>query len=508
MLMAGLVFLSASSVGAEVLNPPTIPTVFYGNVTIDGQPAASGSTIVINALVDGAEIGRFVVEESGLYFIETICGSYVGQPVLLKVNSLIAEQTVCSDATLSPSMSIDLVVNMHDVLIDEQTESVVIPDSLSAEQAAKITFNTITPNAAGQITAVVGSGGLSINRLSSKPDNNFQLYFSANTVISGPNDWDGSLMAPTVSNLAVVVPTEPGFNNQIIQVVNVGLVAANLFFDRPVSLVLPNMADKEVGFSIDGSDFNAITNQCAVDSGDSLVGDWSECRFNRGVDLVIWTKHFTNFVVFSKTPVSSSGGSGGAVLNQSWCSSVEYTDWQDDCVADWQYRGYAALHPQGCQATVEQQLAAKRFCQTQLMVEEPYLLLESQQLETVADNDKQVLGVKNYPDGSLLRNSRRQIFVIREQAKYHIRTLWELSADYFGQPIIDVADDVLSGYRQVFLLSAKFYPDGSLLRNSRQQIFVVRGLSKHHVRTLSELATNYFGQRIIDVADYVLTLYK
>ena len=44
---------------------PTEPAVYYGNVTIDGEPAPAGTTIT--AMIDGEEHGSITVEEAGQY---------------------------------------------------------------------------------------------------------------------------------------------------------------------------------------------------------------------------------------------------------------------------------------------------------------------------------------------------------------------------------------------------------------------------------------------------------
>ena len=66
--------------------------------------------------------------------------------------------------------------------------------------------------------------------------------------------------------------------------------------------------------------FTTITTVCSADSqavGDALPLE-GDCKIDIGSDLVVWTKHFTNFVTYTQTTTpasssssSSSGGGGG-----------------------------------------------------------------------------------------------------------------------------------------------------------------------------------------------------
>jgi hypothetical protein len=60
---------------------------------------------------------------------------------------------------------------------------------------------------------------------------------------------------------------------------------------------------------------------------------------------------------------------------------------------------------------------------------------------------QEVLGVQVYANGSLLRGSDHvMVYVLKNGHKVHVLNLEELAAHYFGKPIFDVSDDVLSQY--------------------------------------------------------------
>lgn len=57
-----------------------------------------------------------------------------------------------------------------------------------------------------------------------------------------------------------------------------------------------------------------------------------------------------------------------------------------------------------------------------------------------------VLSVKIYTDGTLLRGKDKKVYVIKKGKKQHIKTLKELKKYYFGKKIYDVDNDILSKY--------------------------------------------------------------
>ncbi len=108
-----------------------------------------------------------------------------------------------------------------------------------------------------------------------------------------------------------------------------------------------------------------------------------------------------------------------------------------------------------------------------------------------------VLGVKLYPDGTLLRNSKtREIFYITGGAKKKVASLKELAA-YGKKTIINVSPEALDGYLP--------YANGTLLRNSKtREIFYITGGAKKKVASLKELAA-YGKKTIINVSPEVLS---
>ncbi|MFA5643473.1 MAG: S8 family serine peptidase [Candidatus Paceibacterota bacterium] len=139
-------------------------------------------------------------------------------------------------------------------------------------------------------------------------------------VISGSNSWLGLLNPPTVkSNSSVTIPPSSGITTETNSVVEVGFDDVKLSFDKGVRLLLSGQAGKSAGYYRSGV-FTRISSVCGADSqvvGDALAAD-GDCKIDSGLDMVIWTKHFTKFVSYTSTAIqqpSGGGGGGGAAAD-------------------------------------------------------------------------------------------------------------------------------------------------------------------------------------------------
>jgi hypothetical protein len=103
-----------------------------------------------------------------------------------------------------------------------------------------------------------------------------------------------------------------GYTTTTTAVVEVGLGDELLTFDKAVRLLIPGMAGKNAAYIRNG-DSHVISN-CSTTYGDSQttgdsLGAGAECKMDVGSDMVIWTKHFTQFIAYSQTAVSNTGSS-------------------------------------------------------------------------------------------------------------------------------------------------------------------------------------------------------
>ena len=116
----------------------------------------------------------------------------------------------------------------------------------------------------------------------------------------------------------------------------------------------------------------------------------------------------------------------------------------------------------------------------------------------------QLLGEKIYADGTLLRGKDKKVYIIANGQKKHVPNLKEL-AKYAGQKIYDVENIILIQYPEV--LGIKVFADGMLIRGADARIYVIKNNKKQHIRSLEELRKNYFGKKIYDVSDETLAKY-
>lgn len=113
----------------------------------------------------------------------------------------------------------------------------------------------------------------------------------------------------------------------------------------------------------------------------------------------------------------------------------------------------------------------------------------------------QVLGIKTYANGSLLRSTTtKRIYILEKYQKKWIRTLKELKK-YKNKLINNVEDAVISNYPD-------FRVDGTLIRNPNGKIYVIKNGRKQHIKTIQELKTKYRGKKILNLSENEVNLYK
>jgi len=204
----------------------------------------------------------------------------------------------------------------------------------------------------------------------------------------------------------------------------------------------------------------------------------------------------------------NSQSSGGGSVSVYPCTEVIYSDW-GTCTNGMQYRNIVSQAPDFCNLTYAQQSSGSRTCSVSNTSGESGASGTSETSGAPSTSGGSVLGVKLYPDGSLLRSlTTHKIYYIINQQKKHIRTLIELWK-YRGIERIDVGDDVLAQYPDYTgdVLGAKAYPDGSLLRSIlNKKIYYIMNAEKEYIATLAEL-WKYRGISIIDVIEEILAQY-
>ncbi|MDD4901093.1 MAG: hypothetical protein PHS62_03205 [Patescibacteria group bacterium] len=109
-------------------------------------------------------------------------------------------------------------------------------------------------------------------------------------------------------------------------------------------------------------------------------------------------------------------------------------------------------------------------------------------------NKPSVLGVKIYPDGSLIRGADQKIYLVQGRIKKYLASLEEL-ARYRGRPILKAAAAELAS------LETRDHADGELIRQiGDAKVYVIKSGGKQHILNLAELRAHYFGQEIFNIS--------
>ena len=134
-------------------------------------------------------------------------------------------------------------------------------------------------------------------------------------ISSDDNSWDGTISSLIVNTTSAHKPSRGGYTSTISKVVNVGFTGAKLILSKTVNITLPGEAGKLASYSTDGKTFTSI-GKCngTIILHPELLPAEGDCYYSDGSDMIILTKHFTEFVTYTETKnaPAASGGSGGS----------------------------------------------------------------------------------------------------------------------------------------------------------------------------------------------------
>ena len=139
----------------------------------------------------------------------------------------------------------------------------------------------------------------------------------AGTVVTGDASWDGTISAPTATSTTVSLA---GYSATTTSAVSIGSSASNLTFDKAVKLVFAGQTGTRVGWYNNAGDFTEITTVCGDNTqtwADANLADGADCKYDDGVDMIVWTKHFTTFTTYTAVPNAPVITPDGAVFHGS-----------------------------------------------------------------------------------------------------------------------------------------------------------------------------------------------
>ena len=197
----------------------------------------------------------------------------------------------------------------------------VLIDDNSPKQIINITVPDVKINLSKSTTKIneVGDKIITLANELTLQSTDMKVEIPADINITGKNaTWDGTINAPTVKTTAVVAPTPTAGNDANVEkIIEIGFGDEKLILSKAVRLLIPGQAGNLVGYSRVGEPFHKIEITCDDDtqSTNNLLPDEGDCKIDVGSDLVIWTKHFTQFITYTETAtpqqITTSGGGGG-----------------------------------------------------------------------------------------------------------------------------------------------------------------------------------------------------
>lgn len=134
--------------------------------------------------------------------------------------------------------------------------------------------------------------------------NDIELSIPANTIITGSSGWLGRVNPPTLIDSLDNNPSLSGFSTTVRTKIEVGFPSEKLLLSRAVKLTFPGEAGKRVGYTRPDNPFVEITSVCGENSqawADANLATEGDCKIDSGFDMVVWTKHFTQFATYTMT---------------------------------------------------------------------------------------------------------------------------------------------------------------------------------------------------------------
>ncbi len=207
--------------------------------------------------------------------------------------------------------TVEVNSGVEEILIDNSNvanlQTVSVPATISENQAVTLNLNSLVDQSTKELTT---TNVLTLTRATSTVS--YSVEIPTGTKITGEADWNGLITLPTVKAEASAT-----IEGTLEVVIEVGSSTVKLVFDKATKLTVPGQAGKNAGYVLNGvfTTINGCTDSQIADP-DTLPAE-GDCFTTSGSDLIIWTKHFTEFVSYtpSSASASSSGTSSGAVRN-------------------------------------------------------------------------------------------------------------------------------------------------------------------------------------------------
>ncbi len=268
------------------------------SIVLWGLPNYGAAVPSLTVTYDNGTISTSPTEVSGLAYNGTAGTLTFLASHLSKYQTNVPYVANTSTVTITETTS-QVVINpgtpAFTVSVPSNATSAVLNVSTNLTSNASMSQSTINVSVVATSTSALLAGTVNVT-------------FPANVTIYGPTDWNGQINLPIVKETSTATfAASSGYTTTTYAVIDLGIDTAQLNFSKAVRIVLPGMAGKYAAFKR-GSTITNISGTCSGDTqtdGDGLAAA-SECRINSGSDLVVWTKHFTQFFAYYQNTSTSS----------------------------------------------------------------------------------------------------------------------------------------------------------------------------------------------------------
>ena len=284
--------LNGNAAKDKVISNLNLPTSLTGYSGVSISWATSNSAVVNT----NGEITRSTSADGTATLTATLSKS--GKSTTKTFALTVKKKVLPVVATNVAEKKVEISQGQDEIVIDSTNianiKIIEIPQNVDEEEEIVINLEALVNNVTKAIT-LAPTQSMTLTR--TKADaTEIKAEIPQGTKIQGSSNWNGLITAPTVKPVSEVV-VSAGTTETVIEV---GFKGGKITFDKATKLTVPGQAGKRSGYVDEDGEFHVII-ECTVAqvaNPDSLPAE-GECSTTSGSDVIIWTKHFTQFVTFT-----------------------------------------------------------------------------------------------------------------------------------------------------------------------------------------------------------------